>query len=321
DIERALNDDYSEEPKKRDLQLEAKAHIMVQAWIDEGGLEGRPTQPQNILALHKKFCGLLPEDLLIVQNPDTGETLKLTPGELRQRDVKVGRHIAVSPGALPRFMRRFEDRYAKLGKVDSIIASATAHHRLLWMHPFLDGNGRVARLMSYAMLDGALDTGGLWSIARGLARNVETYKARLAAADASRRNDLDGRGNLSEEALANFAVFFLETAIDQVSFMEELVQPESLRSRILLWTEEKIRSDQLPPRSGTVLEAVLYRGLLPRGDAAGLLNTTDRTARRLTSVLLEQGILTSESSRSPLSLAFPATLASRWMPGLFPEKR
>jgi len=30
DIERALNDDFSEDPVKRDLQLEARAHIIVQ---------------------------------------------------------------------------------------------------------------------------------------------------------------------------------------------------------------------------------------------------------------------------------------------------
>jgi len=41
DIERALKDDYSTDNKKRDLQLEAKAHIAVQRWIDEGHLKGR----------------------------------------------------------------------------------------------------------------------------------------------------------------------------------------------------------------------------------------------------------------------------------------
>ena len=41
DIERALKNDYSNDPRKRDLQLEAKAHISVQRWIDAGGLAGR----------------------------------------------------------------------------------------------------------------------------------------------------------------------------------------------------------------------------------------------------------------------------------------
>jgi Fic family protein len=103
----------------------------------------------------------------------------------------------VSSGALPRFLKRFEDAYARLGKMETIIASATAHHRLLWMHPCLDGNGRVARLMSYAMLHETLDTGGIWSIARGLARQERQYKAHLAACDLPRRNDLDGRGSRS----------------------------------------------------------------------------------------------------------------------------
>jgi Fic family protein len=36
DIERALKDDFAKEPEKRNLQLEAKAHIEVQAMIDRG---------------------------------------------------------------------------------------------------------------------------------------------------------------------------------------------------------------------------------------------------------------------------------------------
>ena len=96
--------------------------------------------------------------------------------------------------------------------------------------------------MSYAMLLDALDTGGIWSIARGLARNEGLYKSHLTACDLPRRNDLDGRGNLSEEALAEFTRFFLETCIDQVKFMEELVAPDKLRTRILSWANEEIRS-------------------------------------------------------------------------------
>ena len=72
------------------------------------------------------------------------------------------------------------------------------------MHPFIDGNGRVARLMSHAMLLDILDTGAVWSVARGLARNLQQYKTLLANCDMTRRNDLDGRGTLSEEALAEF---------------------------------------------------------------------------------------------------------------------
>jgi Fic family protein len=321
DIERALKNDYSTNPEKRDLQLEAKAHIAVQQWIDAGGLRGRATSTDGLCEIHRRFYELLPDNLLWVEEPDTGERLRIVPGELRQRDVKVGRRIPLSPGAVTRFLRRFEDAYGRLGKTESILAAASAHHRLLWIHPFLDGNGRVARLMSYAMLLDTLDTGGVWSIARGLARNESSYKAQLMACDLQRRNDLDGRGNLSEENLAQFTSFFLRSCIDQVDFMERLVQPERLRDRILIWAEEEIRADKLPLKSGNVLEAVLYRGELPRAEVAALLGTSDRQARRITSALIDREALTSASPRAPFRLAFPAKLAARWMPGLFPEQR
>jgi Fic family protein len=178
---------------------------------------------------------------------------------------------------------------------------------------------RVARLMSHAVLLDNLDTGAVWSVARGLARRVQEYKALLANCDRTRRNDLDGRGNLSEEALAEFTRFFLAVCIDQVTFMESLVQPHHLRTRILLWVEEEIRLGKLPAKSGSILEAVLYRGELPRGDAGPVLGTGERQARRIVAALLGAGALASESPRAPIRLAFPAALASRWMPGLFPE--
>jgi len=320
DIERALKNDYSRDARKRDLQLEAKAHIAVQKWIDAGSLKGGVAmKAEGIREIHRRFCELLPEDLLWVEDPATKAKLRVVPGELRTRDVKVGTHIAISPPALPRFLARFEQVYGNLPKTESIIATAAAHHRLLWIHPFSDGNGRVARLMSHAMMLELLDTGAVWSVARGLARRVGEYKTLLANCDLTRRNDLDGRGTLSEEALAGFTQFFLKVCIDQVDFMESLVQPDRLRARILIWAEEEIRLGQLPAKSNNILEAVLYRGELPRGDADAVVGTGKRQARRIVSALLEQEVLVSDSTRAPLRLAFPAALASRWMPGLFPD--
>ena len=320
DIERALKGNYSKDAKKRDLQVEAKAHIEVQQWIDGGGLDGRAVSADSIREVHRRFCELLPDDLLWVEDPATKERFRVIPGELRRRDVAVGTHVPISAPAVPRFLRRFEDVYSHLGKSETILATAAAHHRLAWIHPFLDGNGRVARLTSHATMLEALDTGAVWSIARGLARKVDEYKEHLAACDQTKRNDLDGRGNLSEENLAEFTRFFLMTCIDQITFMEGLVQPDKLRSRIMLWAEEEIRLDRLPSQSTAILEAVLFRGELPRGDAAAIVGTGDRQARRVVAALLELGVLASESSRVPLRLTFPAALASRWMPGLFPDK-
>jgi hypothetical protein len=127
-----------------------------------------------------------------------------------------------------------------------------------------------------------------WSVARGLARNVSEYKKLLAECDLPRRNDLDGRGTLSEDALTEFTRFFLTVCIDQVNFMESLVQPDRLRTRILMWAEEEIRLGELPLKSGSILEAVLYRGELPRGNADTVAATGERQARRIIAALLEK---------------------------------
>lgn len=321
DIERALRDDYSDDPRTRDLQLEARAHIAVQRWIDEGGIVGRATDASVIVEMHRRFCDLLPPDMLLVHDPDTGHEARVIPGRYRGHDVRVGRHVPISSGAVPRFLAEYEATYARLGRSGLILSAAAAHHRLLWIHPFLDGNGRVARLVSYAMLREPLETGGVWSIARGLARNEARYKQHLASCDLRRRNDLDGRGALSEECLVDFTRFFLETCLDQVVFMERLVEPLRLRARILGWASEEARSGMLPDRAAPILETLLYRGEIPRSEVSSLLGVTDRQARRVTGKLLDRDIIASDGPRASLRLNFPAALTGHWMPGLFPDRR
>lgn len=320
DIERALRADDSAEPRKRDLQQEARSHIAVQKWIDEGGLAGRAATADGVREVHRRFCEKLPDSLLWIENRDAGEPIRVEPGRWRETDVEVGRHRAVSPGAVERFMGRFQDVYARLGKHESILAVAAAHHRLLWIHPFTDGNGRVARLLSHAMLRDAIGARGIWSIARGLARNEQIYKDHLEDCDQQRRGDLDGRGNLTEAALAKFTEFFLDICLDQVRFMAGLIQPDDLAHRVHRWALAEIAADRLPRRSERVLERLLTRGTLDRSDVAGLLGTSDRSARRVTSSLMERKVVLADPSpRSPLRVGFPAAVASRWLPGLFPE--
>jgi Fic family protein len=320
EIERALKGEYSNDAKERNLQLEAKAHIEVQHWIDDGGLRGRTTTRDGVCEIHRRFCKSLPEELLWVENPDTHERLHVEPGEFRHNDVAVGRNIPVSPGAVPRFMDRFEAAYTGLGKAETVLTTAAMHHRFAWIHPFLDGNGRVARLMSHATLLETLDTGALWSVARGLSRSVVRYKALLANCDMTRRNDLDGRGNLSEEALVEFTRFFLKVSIDQVEFMEKLVDPKPLRARIHSWIEEEARLNKVSPKTTLLVDAILYRGEIPRGDVAHILGLSTRYSRDSVADLTKLGAISSETPYGPLRIAFPATLASRWMPGLLPDE-
>lgn len=243
----------------------------------------------------------------------------MVPGKFRERDVVVGSHIPVAAENIPDFLRRFEAVYSALSDAECVVSAAAAHHRLLWIHPFLDGNGRVARLMSHAMLMRCLKSEGLWSVARGLARNIDTYKRLLSECDRQRRGDLDGRSNLSEENLAAFSKFFLETCIDQVRFMENLMKPEELRTRILVWAREESAAGRLSDRAPRILEALLYKGELLRSETSEILGVTDRQARRIVAELEKTGAVSSDAPRAPLRLRFPYKLSVRWLPGLYPE--
>ena len=265
-----------------------------------------PASQEYILWLHREFCSCLPRELLWIENPDTGE--------IREGNVIVGRHIPPTHENLPRFLYRFEEAYVpqKMSKINQAIAAAAVHHRILWIHPFYDGNGRVARLMSYAML---LRTGAgspLWSVAQGLARNEIRYKRLLEAADNPRQGDRDGRGNLSEKALVNFCEFFLEVCIDQVDYMKDLLKPTELKRRIKLYVEDEIAAKRL-------LREALLAGEFERGKAPEITGYKERQAREVLSTLLEKGLLKLDSPRGAVRLAFPIDVLERWFPLLYPE--
>lgn len=322
DIDRALAGDYSSEPKKRALQKEAEAHITVQSMIDSGDTPScPPATAEYILWLHREFCNRLPPELLRIENPDTGKTVEVVPGQMRDGEVSVGRHVPPLHRNLDRFMARFEKAYnsGMVSKHGKVIAAGAAHHRLLWIHPFYDGNGRVARLMSYAMLlhMGAGNT--VWSVARGLARNETTYKQLLEAADSPRQGDQDGRGSLSETALVAFCKFFLEVCIDQVDYMSSLLDTDELSRRIRLYCEDEIAAKRLPKGSDRLLREALLTGEFERGKAPEITGYKERQARDVLGALLKAGLLVSDGQRAPVRLGFPLDVLERWFPRLYPD--
>jgi Fic family protein len=321
DIERALANDYSAEPGKRALQLEARAHIEVQRMIDHGNAPKEVVSAEFLLWIHGEFCRRLPDELLWVDNPDTGERIHVEPGVLRTEAVRVGKHIPPNAMALPRFLNRFEQAYGgtTMSKLQRIIAVAASHHRILWIHPFFDGNGRVARLFSHGLLHDLGIGSSLWSVSRGLARNVDVYKARLMDADADRKGDLDGRGSLSLEGLESFCEFFLATCLDQVKFMERLLELDELLRRIEIHVEEETRADRLPKGSWPLIREALLMGEFARGRATELTGYKERQARTVLKLLIDRRLLESPTSRTAVRLGFPMEVVDRWFPRLFPN--
>ena len=321
DIDRALANDFSSEPKKRDLQQEAVAHIHVQRLIDTGrDPDAWPASAAYASWLHEEFCSHLSPEMLFVTDDKTGERLEIIPGSWRKRDVQLGRHVPPPHEELPRYMARFDTAYGSppLSKTRQIQTVGAVHHRLLWIHPFLDGNGRVARLMSHALFK-RLDIGtSLWSVARGLARDEQHYKALLARADGPREGDLDGRGNLTQRGLIEFCKFFLDRSVDQIRFMSGLLEPATLLTRMEIHIEEEIRAKRLARGSFAVLREAVMNGEVERSKIPALTGYEERSARNVTAGLVERGVLVAATHRAPLRLAFPTDVAERWFPNLYP---
>jgi Fic family protein len=330
DIERALAGNFDRDDHRRNLQMEAVAHIRVQAQIDRKAANNDLPEPASIEFiqwLHREFYRDVAPEMLRI--PGGGRELIMMPGAWRSKaehDVAVGRHVPPSSERVGDFMQYFEDRYRfmPLKKAGRIMAIAAAHHRFNYIHPFPDGNGRVSRLMSHAMghLAG-IGAHGLWSISRGLARGLEggpagrsEYKQRMDNADTPRQGDLDGRGNLSQRALNEFVLWFLQVCLDQVKFMSSLFEIETLAMRLRNYVE---RSENLKPASARLLEEALIRGQFERGEISRITGLPDRTARRVLNDVIDAGLLASETPKGPVSLRFPMEALEILFPRLFPE--
>ena len=319
DIERALVEDFSSNPAKRDLQLEAKAHIEVQKLIDLNKNQDF-VSIDFIQLLHREFCSRLPDSLLWIGEESNKK--QVIPGEFRTGRVIVGEHTPPDADKIERFLGRFIEIYHphKHSKIKQVIAVAAAHHRLLWIHPFYDGNGRVARLFSHAYFKEIGIGSSIWSVSRGLARKSQEYKKLLMSADCQRINDLDGRGNLSLKALNEFVYFFLETAIDQVNFMKSLIEPETLIKRLNLYINEEIALRKLPEGSFALLREVILLDEVERGSASQITGYQPRQARTILNTLCKEGFLISDTPKSAVRIGFPLKAIDRIFPSLYPSQ-
>lgn len=319
EIEQALQDEYSADPAERDLQLEAVAHVETEEEVRAEMDRDRSLNPASadfLCWIHERFYGRLPEELRYVEG-DSGERHPVLPGQLRPRGVSIGRHVPPDAGELPALLEAFGKGYdiTRLHHPENLAAVFAAHHRLLWIHPFLDGNGRVARILLQAHLHRLELLGeGLWSMARGLARGSTRYRKLLSAADARKHDMLDGRGHLTERGLLEFCEFMNETALDQVRFMGEILELETLTERIRRFVES---SPDLRPEAFYLLREAALRGEIPRGEAARVTSLGERTARDLVRELLGEGLMESDSPKGPVRMGFPTSAAEPYFPRLF----
>ncbi|QGZ32751.1 Fic family protein [Stutzerimonas stutzeri] len=319
----------AEERALSDELLEVKRHIEVQknlalSPVDKLEICGK----EYLLRIHREFYDGVPDKFLNIRKNDGGE-IKLVPGALRETDVKVGKHLPPAAADVEAYIRWFESAYRldRLFGLTPIFAAAGSHHRLMWIHPFLDGNGRAGRLFTDQYLRAAgLGGYGLWSMSRGFGRNVEAYYDALSKADQPRKGDLDGRGALSDSGLLAFTKYFIETALDQVKYFSSLLEPHKLNQRIDVYFEMR-RRGVLTDSKGQLLaplrieakeiyKTLLYHGNQQRADIQAMLGVSERTTRTILGQMADERLISSDA-RKPVSLSLSPSSIELLFPHLW----
>ena len=324
EIEQALRNDYAKDADKARRQRLALAHMATESQLESLCSQWhheRVWRPQTIGEIHQDLFARLP---LTDRVQRTGnKTITLEPGQWRQSEVSVGRHAAPAAKSLFDFLAHWSQTYgqARRGEMQ-VVAMAASHHRLAWIHPFLDGNGRVARLHSHLVLSHMGLINGLWSPLRGFARSQDAYYAQLAAADEPRAGDLDGRGNLTEAGLLTWIHYVIETCIDQVGFMTQLLSLEGMKDRIAacLNYEEQVVKQGVRTEALRALHYLFSTQTdLDRADFKAMLGLGDRLATAQVSALLARGLLLTDSPYGKLRFGVPQHALRFYFPHLWPE--
>ena len=329
EIEAALNQNFSNNEQKRYSQELCAAHVETERILMQQVLSN---PPENICSfdmvseIHKRFYAQLPARHLYTHGRNGFTRHPVMPGQMRDSNVSLddGRTAhGPSPAQLPLKYDAFQRAYNhhNFHGDEKLIAVSASHHRLSWLHPFRDGNGRVVRLFSglYLALMG-INRSNLWSLSRGFSRAKQWYMTNLRSADSPNRD----HSAFDQDFFADYCHFFLEVCLDQITFMDEILGLQRIDARIDAYIKDRDKKrgalHPLDPRAGKLLKALFLQGSIPRAavrSVMGMEKQTDRHARRIVSQLVREGLVQSATSRAPLQIAFPTHVLRHYFPDLF----
>ena len=196
------------------------------------------------------------------------------------REIEVLTTLQQSMQALVVFINRQDAPKYDLMKI------ALAHHRFGWIHPFGNGNGRVVRLLTYALLikyGFNVSTGErVLNPTAVFCNDRERYYAKLAEADTG---TLDG--------LESWCIYVLDGVLGELNKIDKLTDYSYLKSSVLIPAVQFARERELiTDDEYSILSFAIREGVFKAGDLARILpkfNANQRTYQ--IRKLVEQGML------------------------------
>ena len=278
-----------------------------------------------IQKLHEQFFENVPSEKRFVLSTQD-EPIKIEPGKFREMGAKVHKHVAPVPEDIPSLMLHFQNMYGTTrfhSKIERLMNIAAQHHRLLYIHPFMDGNGRTTRLQTDVALFSEGLSNGLWMPSRGFARGLETYREKLSEADLTKTNASDGKGVLSQRKLDEFCDFFFDVCIDQMEFMSDKLKVGTLQDNYENMLNYFVSKKAFPSEAILPLKHAFEFGQIKKIDFQRLYGKSDKPAKELGKKLVSLGFLRENRKdvKKPYEIGLPIHAALFLFPEMYPVQK
>lgn len=226
---------------------------------------------------------------LTVNNLNYRKEGALHPGCFREQNVRIG-ESAHTPPDYTQVVPLMLELLDFVNKEDSpkydLLKIAIAHHRFVWIHPFENGNGRVVRLFTYALL--------LKFIFKSRDRIVNPTAVFCSDRDAYYRY-LSKADTGTDDGLIEWSEYMLEGLCSEIEKIDRLADYSYLKTNILLpaLTDSK-ENAYVTPTEYSVLKSTITKSdqILQSADIAGLFpNLSSSERSRLIRTLINKGML------------------------------
>lgn len=261
--------------RQRDVrEVDNYWHAMI--WLEERARDRAPVSEGLIRRLHA-----------LVEKGPRRKPSEYRTGQNVVRDSASGAIVYLPPEArdVPRLMSELVEwiRQAEDAGVPPPIIAGLAHYQFVTIHPFMDGNGRTARLLATLILHrGGLGLRGFFSLEEYHARDIETYYAQLSTHE--HHNYYEGREHVD---LTPWVEYFTGAVVRVFSIAgEEAIR--ALRNRV---PAEPDPVRELDARARRILGLFARTDSITAADVLKILPLSERTVRNYLAQWVTAGLL------------------------------
>lgn len=261
------------------IQTSRAVEGVVEMMIDATRKYGEPLSTERLFAWH---AALFPTGRSGMRKIAVGTWRSADAGPMQVVSGPLGRekvHFEAPEAArVPNEMQAFLEWFNAAPRTDPVIKAALAHFWFVTIHPFEDGNGRIARAiadMALARADGAAD--------RFYTMSVQIEAERRDYYDVLEKSQ---KGGLD---ITDWLAWFIECLGHSLDRAEETLSAVLFKARV--W--QRVGNTRVNDRQRTVMNRLLdgFEGYLTSSKYAKLAHCSSDTALRDIQELLECGVL------------------------------